>query len=275
MTDGRIRPAREDSPSPVQAEDPTLSDWMICGASEIGPAHRRRELPNQDSWLRFRNRVGMGVVVCDGVGSAPNADFGSRAACWAVSRALAEWWRYPDPTDENLIRLIHLFWTMRIHPNKPRECATTCLFAAMRGDSAMIVGQLGDGGILLGNGGGDVSILAPEKEGFANQTTGLGMAVEFRHWTIRRMPPSETDFVVLATDGVFDDLLLDELPDFFAYLRRHILAYPQRERMRRLHHILRNWPTPKHSDDKTIAVLWRDHPRASIWEEKNGSTDRH
>jgi hypothetical protein len=35
--------------------------------------------------------------------------------------------------------------------------------------------------------------------------------------------------------------------------------------------VLKNWPTPKHSDDKTIAVIWRSDAGMSISERDDGS----
>jgi hypothetical protein len=60
---------------------------------------------------------------------------------------------------------------------------------------------------------------------------------------------------VLASDGVSDDLRPDRLADFVAWLKDEIAALQPVARWRSLRRELTEWPTPRHLDDKTIAVL--------------------
>lgn len=235
----------------------TRACWQVCGATRIGPAHRRKGLPNQDSWRMLAGRIGRGAVVCDGLGSVPHAELGSRAACAAVGEALRVRRRHPASTEEQLIRLIHLLWAMRIQPHTPRDCATTCLFALAEPNGTLLLGQLGDGLVLIAGLDGKMTALAPEKDGFANQTTGLGVATRVDEWTFRRLPETGVRCMILATDGVADDLIPTRLDAFERHLAAEVLAHPRPERGRRLARILEHWPTPLHSDDKTIALVWR------------------
>jgi hypothetical protein len=60
---------------------------------------------------------------------------------------------------------------------------------------------------------------------------------------------------VLATDGVADDLISEKLDAFCNWLVDDFLDLNPLKRWRRLQTELRNWPTPGHIDDKTLAVL--------------------
>jgi serine/threonine protein phosphatase PrpC len=231
-------------------------EWNSCGATCIGPAHVAKDLPNQDSWRQFAGKFGLGVVVCDGIGSLPNADVGSREACAAVAQAVAVWHAHPDATRDHLIRLIHLYWAMKVEAVGQQNCATTCLFAVTQPEQGMLVGQLGDGGVLIEAADGGVSTLAPLTDK-SRGTTGLGVATKMSEWTIRRLAADECRLVVLATDGVFDDLDFDHLPNFIGFLRKNVLSRRPRERWQGLYQKLKHWPTALHSDDKTIGVLWR------------------
>ena len=52
--------------------------------SVIGPGHIINGQPNQDSTLVKRVPSGWLAVVCDGMGSKPHSDVGSRLACLAA-----------------------------------------------------------------------------------------------------------------------------------------------------------------------------------------------
>ena len=62
--------------------------------------------------------------------------------------------------------------------------------------------------------------------------------------------------MVLATDGVADDLAPERLDEFTDWLANDIgRLSPPTARWRRLCRELRAWPVPHHLDDKTVAVL--------------------
>ena len=63
--------------------------------SVIGPGHLLNGQANQDSVLVKRVPNGWLAVVCDGMGSKPHSDIGSRQACRAALPTLAGLaWRY-------------------------------------------------------------------------------------------------------------------------------------------------------------------------------------
>ena len=66
------------------------------------------------------------------------------------------------------------------------------------------------------------------------------------------------DLVLLMTDGVSDDLAAPSLDGFTQVIHRQIQQRSRRQARRWLTHELTHWATPLHSDDKTVAVVFRE-----------------
>lgn len=226
----------------------------VFGASVRGPSHRVDGLPNQDAWAKARVGDYLVAVVSDGMGSRPHAETGSRAACKAVIEAMRVWRRGSNAELELLIALVHVMWRIRVTPLQPQDCACTCLLAAAHRRGGGFAAQLGDGAILLRSPTG-VEVVAPEREtGFSNETQGLGFTARVSAWRTREFS-SEIRSVVLCTDGVAEDLLPESHADFADWLVSDIGRLPAGARWGRLRRELGAWPTPGHTDDKTIAVM--------------------
>lgn len=231
--------------------------WQTMGASVRGPAHRRSGQPNQDAWLTRQNRAFALAVIADGLGSRSHAAAGSRAACRAVAQAARAWSAAPGAPPDLLLRLIHALWNLCVHASGASDSATTCAFALAVCDGPLLLAQLGDG-LVLARCSGDVILLEPPAERFGNTTTGLGIASDLREWRYHLEPqPTGPAAILLATDGIADDLLPDRRLDFFDQLISHHGTRSRNERSRLIGSMLRDWPTPGHRDDKTLAILWR------------------
>jgi hypothetical protein len=61
---------------------------------------------------------------------------------------------------------------------------------------------------------------------------------------------------LLASDGVADDLRPGHIPALMDHLVQHLGPMDRRSRATALRSELRNWPTPGHQDDKTLAMMW-------------------
>lgn len=230
-------------------------EWF--GASVKGPLHQREGRPNEDAWLGSSGAFGTVIVVADGMGSRLNARIGARMACQAVKDALPHWARAEGADPTMLLRLVHLLWGLRILPACGEDSATTCLFAAVVPSGELILAKLGDGILAVRTADGKVDVLGSEREGFSNQTTGLGVARSITEWSILIKPcllPGAS--VLLASDGIADDLLRESLGDLICFLTKHFGQMEPAARWRALCRELRAWPTPRHLDDKTLAVLW-------------------
>ncbi|MEB3882002.1 PP2C family serine/threonine-protein phosphatase [Lyngbya sp. CCY1209] len=229
------------------------------GASVRGPLHQQENRPNEDAWEKFYCGFGTGIIVSDGMGSKPNARQGSRMACRAVKQALRPWSKAPGASLKILLQLIHLHWDLLILPESEKDSVATCLFAVVVPSGELIVAQLGDGIAALREPDGQVMLLNSQQTGFGNQTTGLGIARSTQEWSAIGKPDfSAGSAVFLATDGIADDLKPDSIGDFINVLITDFGQLSPQRRGQLLSRELRNWPTPKHLDDKTLAVLW--HP---------------
>ena len=222
-----------------------------------GPSHVCSATPNQDSWLLFESSRAIGVAVSDGVGSKRFADLGSAAASRAVRLAVRE--ASSEVQSSKLERLperIHAYWLSRIRPFEVRDCAATCLYACVSSDGNLHVGLIGDGSIGVLKNDGEVEVLEADKESsFSNMTISLGVDKAFNSWRTAEFAESECQAVLLCTDGVCDDL-----EDFQGFVRDFVFSHSSKSvgaASRSARRMLEEWPVPGHSDDKTIACLYR------------------
>jgi len=145
-----------------------------------------------------------------------------------------------------------------VFPYNKADCATTCLFAVVGPDGRLHVAQLGDGLALLVSEDSVVQV-GRERDGFTNETTGLGVARHLSEWDTLETDASQITSVLLASDGIADDLDGSTLWGFADFVLHTYTELPPTERWRRLSADLRAWPTPYHSDDKTLALMWRNN----------------
>lgn len=229
--------------------------WL--GASVQGPAHRRAGTPKQDAWLGIAGRFGSLVVVADGLGSRPYSRLGALAVCRATHRAVRELAAASEIGDADaLFTRLEDHWHDEIAPREPNECSTTVSFSLVHRSGGVLLGQVGDGLVAL-KADGQIQPLVTERAGFGNETDGLGFDGRHPRWHSRWLPLPAIGFrVLLATDGVSDDLRPEFLGDFIAYVERELWPLTPAGRHRRLCAQLRAWPTPGHSDDKTLALHW-------------------
>lgn len=190
--------------------------------------------------------AGDAIVVADGLGSASLGSLGSYTVVPLVLGQLRDdaWAGVPA---DGLGERLHALYNDAT--GGAREVATTCLFAfAVR--NRLIVGQVGDGLVAVLRTSGALWTMEVEKD-FGNETEALP-----RHAPrCRELPLDTVDVVLLASDGVADDLLparhLELLRTLLAEARRAPEALEER-----LHGWLTRWPTPNSHDDRAVAILW-------------------
>ena len=229
----------------------------MYGASVRGPRNRGERRANQDAWTRARGEFGFLIGVCDGMGSRSASDVGARAACWALRRAASFWpgvKSSADPT--HIVRLVEILWRLALSPRVPAECACTCIFALREPNGYLLLAGLGDGLALVRQADGSFATFGGRSlDSFGNETLALGTPHRIDDWWIATELPGVGRTVVLATDGVADDLDPERLDAFVAWLETDIGRLAPAARWRRLCAELRDWPVPHHTDDKTVAVL--------------------
>lgn len=229
----------------------------MFGATVRGPRGQREGRENQDAWLRARGSFGHLIVVCDGLGSRATPEVGASAACVAVRRAVGLWPGAASTADPlHLVRLVEVLWLLALAPRPPIECATTCMFALRERGGHMLIAGIGDGLAMLRKPDGTVITYGGRREtDFGNETRALGAPHRADDWWIASEPSGRGRAVVLASDGVSDDLESARLGGFVEWLVTEVSGLPRPIRQRRLRRELDNWPVPNHVDDKTVAVM--------------------
>lgn len=229
----------------------------LLAASARGPGHEQLGTGNEDAWIAARLTGGSVIAVADGMGSKPEAAVGARTACDAAVVAMDLWWRGPAQEVQALPDLIEATWRAWLGRVDPSDARSTCLVAGISDDGSLVVAALGDGIVLVVDERDEVDVVTDERTGFGNETYALGDRGSRSPWRLRVTPQvGPGTAVLLATDGVADDLL----PEARAGFARHVISsfggLPEWERGFALWRELRDWPTPGHSDDKTVAVMW-------------------
>jgi serine/threonine protein phosphatase PrpC len=234
-----------------------MTVWRSFGASIIGPAHIAAGSPNQDAWRSFHHAWGDGVVVSDGLGSKPLSAIGSRAACLAVVGAARECCGESVVDSALLFERIKSKWLSLVAPLDPRDCAATCIFAFRINDGKVSIGMLGDGLAAVITANGSVETLQEDKSGsFSNITNALSEDLGKNKWLWRSIQEDDCQSILLCTDGVSDDLT--DVTGFVKEFCDEHVGLSSLSASRRVRETLEKWPTPKHSDDKTIACLLRE-----------------
>lgn len=231
--------------------------WASWGVTTVGPLHQRLNLPNQDSWMARHYRWGDVICISDGLGSRPKSHIGSRAACLSVLDAAKIFHRFPGAGIQDLLRLIHSLWLVRIAPFESHDCSATCIFA-IRLNEKFLLAQLGDGLIACcGKSSKPVLLNGEAREWFSNMTFSLGREHRPEQWITDTFNTDKYDSVILCTDGISDDILSEKQGEFVQQIRDSYRDYSPRQRNRDIGKWLKNWPVPGHSDDKTIACLFK------------------
>lgn len=227
----------------------------MVASSVLGPAHARNALPCQDAWLAVADARGSLAVVCDGLGSRPRSREGSRAATLATRDAWRLWRRSPAGSVEDLVRLVESAWRLRLERLPPADAATTCLFYAEDRHGRAAQAQLGDGMVARRAVDGSVTVL-PARGGGFGLTHALGTPHSLADWSLALGHTLATgEALILASDGVSEDLEPDRIGDLAAWVIDEI--GPLQRPGRALARELRNWPVPRHQDDKTLLVMWK------------------
>lgn len=217
--------------------------------SVIGPVHVHSNTPNQDAVMISKVPTGWVACVCDGMGSRKNSDIGSRLACEVVSKVVKK--SVFTISDKELIKLVYQTWLDSLEATKPNDAITTCLFAWLSHYGEVRTFQLGDGLIL------PYSKIQSDKngDGFGNETTGLGKSKYFSDWITDKYHLGNNTFIALMTDGISEDLQNGAETDFVLEIINQSKAKSARQFKFWLKNELKNWATPYHTDDKSLAIL--------------------
>ena len=227
------------------------------GAAVQGPLHRNRSVACEDAWRGKSFQTSAAIAIGDGVGSKSFSSRGAKAACDSAINAARLWIKEPSVEPSWICRWLEAQWRFAVAPHEPNQCAATCHLFAVHDAQELIYAGLGDGMALFQVGDHPVQCLSARRpEDFVNESLALGSNHRLTDWVLARIPlPPAPWIAILATDGVADDLRPEKLDSFVMWLRDDLSASPKAQRALTLRRALRDWPTPGHLDDKTLAVL--------------------
>jgi len=187
------------------------------------------------------------------MGSRRHSDIGSRCACYAALMAVRV---LPfNTSDKDLIHFIYKQWLNLLGETKPNDAVATCLIAwgVASGQTRLL--QLGDGAIIFD--GSEKGVLVSRSDsGFGNETTGLGVSRKYSDWHSRIIAlESKSHAIALLTDGISDDV--NDEGGFLTHTAKKLKPMGIRYGKKWITKQLESWPTPAHTDDKTIALIQR------------------
>lgn len=197
------------------------------------------------------------IIVADGLGSSKNSDYGAKKAIVSVEKAVTQWRKLDKKDNKVLIQLIHFYWNLLINDSglEKKDCLTTCLFAYLdKSDKKIILGQLGDGLLLVKSKGETVFLKSTDDYNF---TKSLGISKSYEDWNIKLTNYDPDNFTLLVTtDGISEDLVENKEDEFAEAIIKKMSNLKQNKRNSYLNQLLVNWPTKFHTDDKTICIAW-------------------
>jgi hypothetical protein len=226
-----------------------------AGSSVIGPAHLQDNTPNQDAVMVHGVCKGWCVSVCDGLGSRTLSHKGSRRCAQLVRSVIRGKSVASDISPLAVSKQIQGGWLGAFGEDYSRY-ETTCLWAWVDAKGRAQAAQVGDGLVMVRS-RGEFTVLTPKREGFGNQTLTLAQAKD-SDWLFAMFDlTAPGDGVLLMTDGIADDLIPEQFEGFFDAVFQRLRRSNKRRSKCWLSRELREWSTPKHGDDKSIAGIFR------------------
>ncbi|PKI12711.1 PP2C family serine/threonine-protein phosphatase [Colwellia sp. 12G3] len=222
----------------------------LIKTSVIGPGHISDNLPNQDAIGHFITGQHWAIVVCDGMGSRVNADIGSVLAVQLIKTVLKKSDFNASP--KTVITEFYQLWlnTLKKRAIKANDAVTTVLIAWGNNKGNFRTFQLGDGVI-----SSKQQVYSPESsDDFSNITTGLGLSKDYSDWVVGSgVLSKKNNTLLLMSDGISEDIT--DHCAFTEALESYSLNKSSRRVKKHLKNMLINWPTPFHTDDKSLTMV--------------------
>lgn len=233
-------------------------DCIVYGASIIGKSHILNHTSNQDFFRIKRTKYGIAMTVCDGVGSERYSQFGSKAASKAVIKTF-KLYHHGKISKDSIGEKIEFYYKKYLWPKHRSAAGTTCLFALVYADNEIIIGQAGDGVILI-KADNKFAVFQNKSDDFMNEVSALTCKYPYKHWKIKNL---KFDFhqnrqlkILLSTDGISEDIIPGKREVFLEYF----ISLTKSNSESSLPNELKNWNVPGSIDDKTVITFaWRNN----------------
>ncbi len=152
--------------------------------------------------------------------------------------------------------MISKTWKSSLMGNQPEDCSATCLFA-LATKNKIFIARLGDGMICsIGKTPDTDKLLFDNKNStFSNETYSLSNTNLLSLWEYESLPINDYKAILISTDGISTDLQSGREIEFSKDLVDTLNKKNYLGKKLVLSRLMKNWPVPKHSDDKTIAIM--------------------
>ena len=228
--------------------------WIVA-AKKRGLLHHQNDLPCQDEYSIASKGANYLIAVGDGLGSCSHSDIGSDKACRASVFSWKKSLRMKRFSVRKYLLGLVKKWEKLIEPYSRRECATTCLTWFNHGKYSYAC-QLGDGLISIYLKDGRTIVVEDDKtDSFSNCTNSLARGEMLSLWKVYKFPTDIVKSVLLATDGISEDLSKESLKDFMVHFEKSYSPLGSKKRYAKLAKELQEWPNQYQTDDQTMVFM--------------------
>jgi hypothetical protein len=192
--------------------------WRVVGAAVAGESHLKNGLPCQDYQSSVVLPSGDGqallIALADGAGSAEYSDLGARLAVEAALEVLGKDLTAPHSPQLDFDRSMRsafenaqqALFELAAEDNIPARSLATTLTCVAALDGFLIVGQLGDGSVIVQTGEEELqAVTQPQRGEYANETYFLvqedaleHLQVQVLHYPVRRLAVLSDGLIRLA-----------------------------------------------------------------------------
>ena len=189
--------------------------WKVVGAAVRGRSHERADIPCQDAVGWVTVDAGTCLAIADGAGSRPRSQHGSAEVVRSVLAYATDTLGTPEAKDPAgwmsaaFARARDDLETLAAAGGcAVDEFATTLAVALLTGEH-LVVGQLGDGIVVVCDGGTYRTVSPPPRHEYANETEFLTGVTALSALRLDRQDIPPVTEVVMSTDGMRFQVLED------------------------------------------------------------------
>ena len=200
---------------------------------------------NQDRFLIRHDNKSVNICVADGLGSSKMSHIGAEQAVKTMSDVL-----------QNSIGLDQLSFTFKQawkenFSNEINMYDTTIRFFQLTSES-INYGGIGDGVTLIKH--DDFYIKDHNNNSFTNQTESVNSPTYSQEFKKYSIPYYNLQAVMIATDGISEDIEEDQLENMLNIIINQILSDEDRF-IKHMVQLIDSWPVKTNHDDKTVVFL--------------------
>ncbi len=235
----------------ISPSDNTAKE-ILAGATLTGARHLSENTCSQDAILYRKYPFGTVLAVADGVGSDCYSQCGSESVVKAVHSVFVDLASGLLDAEQIADSILERYIS-GLDQDYRGKAATTCLYAARIYGRGLYLGQAGDG-ICCGRINDVDFVLLQKNDDFTNLVIPLSPVRDSCEWTEAFLPEEQLGSVrlMLATDGVSEDILPGKECAFSDFVIGRLSELPSGKQEIYLLQMLRDWSTPRSSDDKTV-----------------------